>query len=216
MPLKITDIKQFIYCPRVVYYNYVEPVPRKISFKMEYARAQHYELNVKEKRRTLQRYGLLEGKRYYDVTVTSNILNLSGKIDILIDTENKEGQRYYPVECKDTDQKIHKNILFQLAAYALCIEEMTNTSVKKGYIYIIPEQKAYPIIITDQHKLYIRKITWMIKKIILEDHYPEPRSKKRCWDCEFQRYCNDCDLPNLLPVKERNMELVKSLFKKSK
>lgn len=215
MSINITDIKQFIYCPRVVYYNYVEPVPRKITFKMEYARSQHYELNQKEKRRTLKRYDLLEGKRYYGPSVSSQSLNLVGKIDILIDTENKTGQRYFPIECKDTDGKIYSNILYQLAAYALCIEEMTNTPVKKGFIYIIPQQKAYPIMITDEQKLYIRKVTSMIKKIINEEYFPEPRSKKRCWDCEFQRYCNDCDLPNLAGIKEQDKLLINKLFNKN-
>lgn len=212
MSINVTDIKQLVYCPRVIYYTYVEPVPRKVSFKMEYARSQRYELNQKEKRRTLKRYNLIEGQRLYGVTVSSDSLNLIGKLDILIDTENKNGQRYYPVECKDTDSKIHKNIIYQLAAYAMCIEEMTKTSVRKGYIYIIPKQKAYPINITDDQKNYVRKITSMIKKIIYEEYYPEPRSKKRCWDCEFQRYCSDCDLPNLNEMKERNKELMRELL----
>lgn len=212
MFINITDIKQYVYCPRVVYYNYVEPVPRKVSFKMEYARSQHYELNQKEKRRTLKRYNLVEGKRYYGLSVSSKVLNLSGKLDILIDTESEFGQRFYPVECKDTDGKIYKNIIYQLVAYAMCIEEMTNTPVKKGYIYIIPEQKAYLFHITDDQKNYVRKMVTMIRKIIQEEYYPDPRSKKRCWDCEFQRYCNDCDLPSLEAIKEKDKLLMKKLF----
>lgn len=105
----------------------------------------HEIINQREKRRTLQRYNLLEGERYYEASVVSESLNLAGKIDILIDTQNIMGQRYYPIECKDTDHNIYNNILYQMAAYALCLEEMTNTPVEKGYIYIIPEQKAYPI-----------------------------------------------------------------------
>lgn len=209
MFINITDIKQYVYCPRVVYYNYVEPVPRKVSFKMEYARSQHYELNQKEKRRTLKRYNLVEGKRYYGLSVSSKVLNL---LDILIDTESEFGQRFYPVECKDTDGKIYKNIIYQLVAYAMCIEEMTNTPVKKGYIYIIPEQKAYLFHITDDQKNYVRKMVTMIRKIIQEEYYPDPRSKKRCWDCEFQRYCNDCDLPSLEAIKEKDKLLMKKLF----
>lgn len=212
MSINITDIKQYVYCPRVVYYNYVEPVPRKVSFKMEYARSQHYELNQKEKRRNLKRYNLVEGKRYYGLSISSEALNLSGKLDILIDTEAESGQRFYPVECKDTDGKIYKNIIYQLVAYAMCIEEMTNTPVKKGYIYIIPEQKAHLIFITDDQKRYVRKMISMIKKIIQEEYYPDPRSKKRCWDCEFQRYCNDCDLPSLEAIKENDKLLMKKLF----
>lgn len=212
MQLNIADIKQFIYCPRVIYYTYVEPVPKKVSFKMKYARKQHNELNQKEKRRGLKRYNLIDGDREFGTLVHSKELNFYGKLDILIDTHYENGQRFYPVECKDTDQKIHNNIKYQLVAYAMCLEEMTGTPVNQGYIYIIPEEKAYPIEITDEHRAYIRKMITMIHKIVHEEHYPEPRSRKRCWDCEFARYCNDFDISSREEIKERNKQMVFELF----
>jgi CRISPR-associated exonuclease Cas4 len=195
----------------VIYYNYVEPVPRKISFKMEYGRKQHYNLNQKEKRRSLKKYNLIEGKRLFGHAVHSKELNFNGKLDILIETESNDGQRYFPVECKDT-RKIFNNIKYQLAAYAMAIEEMTDTPVNTGYIYVIAEEKAYPIEITEDERDFVRKMVTMIHKIIDEEHYPEPRSRKRCWDCEFKRYCNDLDVPSGKESKERNLEMVRQLF----
>lgn len=213
MELTVSDFKQFVYCPRIIYYNYVEPVPRKTTYKMGYARKEHYRLNQKEKRRGLKKYNLIEGKRHFGYPVYSEKLHFHGKLDILVDTEAETGQRYFPVECKDTDQgKIHNNIKYQLAAYAMALEEMTGTSVDRGFIYIIPGEKAYPIEIGEGERDFVRKMVTMIHKIIEEEHYPEPRSRKRCWDCEFRRYCNDLDIPNREERKEQNLEKVKRLF----
>lgn len=212
MDLTASDFKQFVYCPRVIYYNYVEPVPRKTTFKMEYARREHYRLNQKEKRRGLKEYNLVEGKRYFGYPIYSKLLGFNGKLDILVDTEARKGQRYFPVECKDTDRKIYNNVKYQLAAYAMALEEMTGTRVNIGYIYIIPEEKTYPIKITEHERDYVGKMVTMIHKIVLEEYYPEPRSRKRCWDCEFKRYCNDLDVPNDEEKKARNLERVRKVL----
>lgn len=212
MQLSVTDFKQFVYCPRVIYYNYVEPVPRKVSYKMQYARQQHDQLNQKEKRRSFGRYNLIAGKRYFGYPVHSERLDFYGKLDMLIDTKTKNGQRYFPVECKDTDGKINNNIKYQLAAYAMALEEVTGTSVTTGYIYIIPEDKAYPIEVTENERDYVRKMVTMINNIVEQEHFPEPRSRKRCWDCEFKRYCNDLDLPSGTEQKEQDIEKMQALF----
>lgn len=179
---------------------------------MVYGREQHHALNKREKRRGLQRYNLIEGERNFGYPIISQELELTGKLDILIDTKNENGQRYFPVECKDTDRQIHNNIKYQLVAYAMCLEEMTGTSVLEGYIYIIPEENPYKIEITEEEKNYVRKMITMINKIIKDEYYPEPRARKRCRDCEFIRYCNDHDFMPQDEQKEQNLQLIKRLF----
>ncbi|MBM7644543.1 CRISPR-associated exonuclease Cas4 [Scopulibacillus daqui] len=212
MEILATDIKQFVYCPRVIYYTYVEPVPKKVSFKMKYARQQHHILNQKEKRRSLKRYHLIDGERLFGYEIYSDMLNIRGKVDILIDTKRKQGQQYFPVECKDSDSKIHNNVKYQLVAYAMAIEEMTGTRVNKGFIYNINEGKAYPIEITKEQRDFVRKMISMIKKIVYEEYFPEPRSRKRCFDCEFRRYCNDLDIESDNKVRKQNFKKVQELF----
>lgn len=213
MHITISDIKQFVYCPRKIYYTYVEPVPWKETYKMEYGRKQHAELSKKEKRRTLRMYGLKEGKRYFGYNVHSEKYHFSGKIDILIDTFAQTGQRYFPVECKDTDNEVHNSMKYQLAAYALAIEEQFHSPVDQGFIYIIPEDKVYAIEFTKEEREYVIKIISSIRNIIEHEYYPHPRSRKRCLACEYVRYCNDYDLAFDKERFEQNVALVKKLFK---
>ncbi len=61
--LTVNDLKQYLYCPRVVYYYTVVPVDRKITYKMERGRLSQAELERLEVRRKLTKYGLTGGER---------------------------------------------------------------------------------------------------------------------------------------------------------
>ncbi|WP_028987751.1 CRISPR-associated protein Cas4 [Thermicanus aegyptius] len=210
--VNMTDLKQFIFCPRYIYFTYVQPVKKVPTFKMEDARETHLENVKKERRRGLRRYRLVEGERFYGYSVFAESLNLRGKIDILIDTHAEEGQRFYPVEVKDTLRGVRNNIKYQLVGYALALEEMTGTHVEKGFIYLIPEEKAVLIEITPKSKEYVRKAIRMIRRIAEGEIFPNPRSVKRCWTCELRRYCNDLDIPSRVEQKERERVWIEEIF----
>lgn len=214
MEINVTDLKQFVYCPRVIYYTYVLPVPKMTTYKMKHGRQQHTELIKKEKRRGMNEYQLIEGDRRFGFSVHSESLRFHGKVDILIETKeaNDKGQRFFPVECKDTDRGIHNNIKYQLVAYGMALEEMTGTPVEEGFIYIIPENKVYSIELTIVLKNFVRKIVSMIHKIVDDEEFPDPRSQKRCWDCEYRRYCNDLDIPSQSKRKEENLKTIQGMF----
>ena len=63
--LKVSDIKQFLYCPRNVYFTYVCPVDKKTTHKMNHGKEEHLELERLEKRRTFRRYRLENGERKF-------------------------------------------------------------------------------------------------------------------------------------------------------
>jgi CRISPR-associated exonuclease Cas4 len=210
--LRVSDLKQFIFCPRYIYFTYVQPVKKYISFKMIDGREEHSQILKKERRRGLKSYGLIEGERLYGYPIYAEKLGIRGKIDMVIDTKSALGQRYYPVECKDSSRGIRNNIKYQLVGYALALEEMTGTPVNRGFIYIIPENKAYEIDITSGRKEYVRRSITMIHKIIRDEFFPEPRSQKRCWNCEMRRYCNDLDVPGRAEKKENDVERMRTLF----
>lgn len=92
--LRVTDLKQYEYCPRIVFYQYVLPVEKVSTYKMEAGKAQEARLDVLEKRRKLVRYGLRDGRRRFHVGLVSERLGLSGKLDLLIETDSDR----YPVD----------------------------------------------------------------------------------------------------------------------
>ena len=77
-PFQVTDLKQWAYCPRILYYATCLPDVRPITYKMQVG----IELGVKEEqremRRSLRAYGLSHGRREFNVYVTSERLGLRG------------------------------------------------------------------------------------------------------------------------------------------
>src|SRR5947209_8517406 len=86
--LRVNDLKQFEYCPRIVFYNTVMPVERKATVKMERGKQEEVRLDSLEARRSLKRYDLGTGERRFHVWLESAKLGLSGKLDLLIITPN--------------------------------------------------------------------------------------------------------------------------------
>jgi len=184
----VSDIKQFIYCPRVVYFTYVMPVNKKISFKMEAGREEHLKVEELEERRKLKLYGFTEGERRFNIYLKSDRLGLAGKLDMIIISNG----RYYPVDFKDSVNAPDSNHKYQLTGYALLVEDEFGKPVQKGFINLIPLRKVYSIDITQNMREYTKKILSRMKKMIEMEQAPLPtRSKGRCIDCEFSNWCQD-------------------------
>ncbi len=66
-PLRVHDLKQWEYCKRIVFYNTVMPVARKVTVKMERGREAEIKLDALEARRSLRRYHLAEGERRFGI-----------------------------------------------------------------------------------------------------------------------------------------------------
>lgn len=111
--VRVNDIKQYSYCPRIVFYQYSMPVEKKATWKMERGKIEEDEIDRLEKRRKLSGYKLAEGKRQFHVWLSSERLGLTGKLDLLIDSP--EG--LFPVDFKLTTGGPHRNHVFQLCAY---------------------------------------------------------------------------------------------------
>jgi|SRR5579875_47970 len=188
VPLRVNDLKQFEYCPRVVFYNTVMPVERKSTVKMDRGKEEEFKLDALEKRRTLARYQLASGERRFHVWVESSKLGLSGKLDLLIVSP----QGYVPVDFKYTRGRPHRNHVFQLAGYALLVEEEFQTQVGTGFIYLAPVQKIIAIRITPELKERTLGLLAEIRNMIREGILPPPTDvRSRCTECEFRNYCGD-------------------------
>ena len=66
-------------------------------------------------------------------------------------------------------------------------------NVEKGFIEILPSEKLYEIKVKENYEK-LDKIIKSIKEIIEKEKFPERNgSKKKCNDCEYRRFCNDCE-----------------------
>jgi len=188
IPLRVNDLKQWDYCPRIVFYNTVMPVARKSTIKMERGKEVEIKLDALEARRTLRRYRLSEGERRFHVWVNSPALGLSGKLDLLIVSP----EACYPVDFKYTRDRPRRNHTIQLAAYALLVEDAMKLPAPAAFVYLTPSDQLIRINVTDRLKALVLARLGSIRQMVQEGILPEPTPvRARCEECEFRNYCGD-------------------------
>lgn len=187
----VTDIKQYEYCARVLYYQGCLPRVRPTTDKMEAGREAHDNEETREHRRSLQPYGVREAERQFNLRLFSEQLGLSGMIDLLLLMPDGQENVAWPVDYKLT-METGPNIRLQLAAYAVLIEECLHKQVDRGYIYEIPMRRVEQINIGAAQKQRVREALAQMHRIVAEERMPPPvKERGKCVDCEFRRFCND-------------------------
>jgi CRISPR-associated exonuclease Cas4 len=200
--IRATDLKQYVYCPRIVFYNYCLPVEKKTTWKMDVGTELHDVIEQLESRRKLKRYNLTDGERRFGVWLVSEHLGLSGKIDMVIfrglqqkECDGRMVERVdeaIPVDFKHTFGRPQKNHLYQLTGYALLLEETYGCTVDRGFIYLIPAKDAVVCEIDADLKEEVRQAVREIETMIRNEAVPPPTPhRNRCWECEYRNFCDD-------------------------
>jgi len=186
--LRVSDMKQWFYCPRVVYWTRTVAIERPVTRKMEYGRESHDILDRLEQRRTFQRYGLEPARRVFHLSLCSETLGLSGTLDLCLETPTGP----IPVEFKDSLGGMRQNHVAQLTAYALLLEEQYGCTVPAGFWVSAPREEVRRVPLSDAWKARVRKGLEEMRGCIQKEVMPSPADRwEKCEDCEFLRFCGD-------------------------
>lgn len=191
IPWRVTDLKQYVYCPRILYYHACLPRVRPTTYKMQAGLDAQVSAEARERRRSLRSYGLESGERHFHVPLVSERLGMSGEVDLVIETEGGSGPEAIPVDYK-LSKKAGPHFHLQLAAYALMLEDAWGLPVRAGFLYLIPLRKAQKVQITDRRRSDLAEALTLMNAILLKEQMPPAtRQRARCAACEFRRFCND-------------------------
>lgn len=187
VPWRVTDLKQYLYCPRVLFYHACLPRVRPTTYKMEAGIEAHATAQELERRRTLRAYGLERGERHFGVGLVSERLGMRGEVDLVIETETE----MVPVDYK-LSTKIGEHFQLQLAAYAVMLEDAWGGPVRRGFFYLIPLRRAKEMRITAARRAKLDEALGVMNAMLLKEQMPPPtRHRRKCVACEFRRFCND-------------------------
>lgn len=188
--LTVTDLKQYAYCPRILYYMRCLPAVRPVTAKMAEGILAHREEEAREQRRQLRSYGFATGERQFSVPIQSIALGLNASVDMLI--LRPDGQEIVvPVDFKYT-REASAHFRLQLACYGLLLEEETGLPAPYGFLYLIPERRAEKVILSRSQKLKVQAVLADMREIIDTEQMPESTPQRgKCVNCEFRRFCND-------------------------
>lgn len=192
--LEVTDLKQYTYCPRIVFYRYCLPRIRPTTYTMEEGIRSHQEEDEREERRSLHTYGLKQGERISHLALHSGQLGLTGCLALAIATPSRTDPHASAcvVEYKLSEQRAGAHFQLQLAAYALLLEEAWGIPVTRGFLYSISLRRAESIALTPLLRQKVSRTIVSIRQMIEQEAMPSPPSSlRRCPACEFRRFCND-------------------------
>ncbi len=188
-PIRVSELKQWVYCPRIFYYYRCLPDVRPQTYKMRAGVEAGQSEAGREERRSLRAYGVAAATREFDVPVRSERLGLRGEIDLVI-TVAGTGE-VIPVDFKlSRVPGIHFQL--QLAAYGLLLEEMRGVEVRRGFLYEIPLRQAQEVKLNQRLRTQTVKAVEAMQRLFMKEEMPAPtKQRAKCVACEFRRFCND-------------------------
>jgi len=197
--IPISALNQYAYCPRRCYLIHAEG---------EFTDNVHTESGSREHERVDQlAHEIKAGVRVeFALPVWSERLGLSGRCDVV---EFHPDGSVFPVEYKHGKRKQWLNDDLQLAAQAMCLEEMVNVSVPAGAVYHTQSRRRRELAIDQQLRAEVAATVEAIRKMLDQQQCPPPiNDVKRCPQCSLNELCN----PDLINGKVRLRELSGQLF----
>ena len=183
-----TELKQWLYCSRIVYYHRVSGLYPPMTRKMQEALKAQDQFERLEVRRSLEKYGLHDAKREFGVTLSCPGVGLSGRIDLVVSNDKHASI----VDFKLTASEPGANLHLQLAAYGLMVEEARGLPVNTVFIYRIPDDRLFPIDLTIDLRKSVLDTIASIRALDNAAMFPEPTPVRgRCEECEFANFCAD-------------------------
>jgi len=136
----------------------------------------------------------------------SERLGLVGKADVV---EFLPDGRPYPVEYKQGKRHRRDHDDIQLAAQAICLEEMTGREVPEGAIYHHKSKRRRVVPITPALREEVARVTTAVRKLLASDRMPPPADDAGlCRACSLREACQ----PELLSAERRIEALAADLF----
>lgn len=186
--LPVTDLKQWAYCPRVVYYHRVMPAQVQPTYKMSEGLAAQEVIESLETRRKLREYGFEDARRRFGLWLESKELGLTGKIDLLLEAEDQVAV----VDFKLTSGEPGQNHRLQLAGYSMLVETALRMPARRAFLYRIPDNRIFVEPVTEELRRAVRTAVASIRIVGESQLCPEPTEvRNRCVECEFANYCAD-------------------------
>lgn len=212
-PVRVSDVRQWAFCPRVIWHRRVMGISTKPTPTMEWGKAAEEALRRKETRRRLRRYGLEDATRAFSVALEDCERRVSGVCDLVLTTEERTeswprfkgglpdgvcpvrlhvAKRAYPVEVKRTAGGVRRHHVLQLAGYAELLEHNGYGKVDSGYVLLLPEDRIERVRLGSDEREAFWNAVRAIRDMMESDRFPQAtRYRSFCGDCEFVNYCGD-------------------------
>ena len=184
-PIPLSALNHYAYCPRRCGLIHVEG---EFTDNIHTARgnAEHERVD-----RGAHETKHLGARVEYALPVWSDRVGLIGKCDVV---EFWPDGTVYPVEYKHGARKQWPNDDLQLAAQALCLEEMLGRPVTQGAIYHAGSRRRREIAVTAELRERVLATADAIRALLADGRLPPPVNDARCRQCSLNETCEPAAL----------------------
>lgn len=112
-----------------------------------------------------------------------------------------------PVEYKYGQPKEDEVDIMQLTAQTLCLEEMFQINISRGYLYYGKIRQRISIEFTEQRRLLVERLCEEMRQMLREGRTPSAEYKKSCKNCSLYGIC--------LPQLAKRRRTLKTYLKKA-
>jgi CRISPR-associated exonuclease Cas4 len=197
-PLAISALEHWSYCPRQCCLIHAE---QAFEENIHTLRGQAVHARVDEPGMET-RPGLRVGRA---MPLWCDRLGLVGKSDVV---EFLADGTPYPVEYKHGKKREKRHDDIQLAAQALCLEEMTGKAVPFGAIYHATSRRRREVAITPELRQAVETCVAEVRAALSAPTLPPPVNDPRCKECSLIDLCQ----PAPLAEKGKRRALAAHLF----
>ncbi|WP_296753635.1 CRISPR-associated protein Cas4 [Thiobacillus sp.] len=178
-PIPLSALQHWAYCPRQCGLIHLE---QAFADNIHTARGQavHHLVDTPG-------YEIKSGVRVERaLPLWSDRLNLIGKADLV---EFHPDGSIYPVEFKHgaKRQKLYDDL--QLAAQAMCLEDMLGRPVSKGAIFHASSHRRREVVITPELRARVIDTAKAIRAMLVSGVLPPPVNDSRCRECSLKEIC---------------------------
>jgi CRISPR-associated exonuclease Cas4 len=178
-PIMISALQHFSYCPRQCALIHMEQIFDENVHTLR-GRAVHTRVDEPT---TNEESGVRVERA---LPLYSEKLGLVGKADVV---EFHAGDIPYPVEYKHGPKRISGHDDLQLAAQAICLEEMTGKPVRHGAIYHHTSRRRREVEITDALRQQVAETVAAVRALLSSKVLPPPVNDQRCPQCSLLEIC---------------------------
>lgn len=197
--INVSALNQYGYCPRRCGLIYLEG---EFEQNLHTARGNAEHERVDQVAHMAGRDG---ARVEYALPIWSETLGLVGKCDVV---ELWPDGTLYPVEYKHGPKKKRLNDDLQLAAQAMCLEEMFQQPVENGAIFHVNSHRRRELAIDDVLRERVRSAVSGIRQLLASGSLPPPVNDRRCQECSLRDLCQ----PALVAETDRARQLLATLF----
>lgn len=196
-PVMISALQHYLYCPRQCALIHLD---QEFAENLHTARgnAVHAQVDIPE----AELRGDVRIERA--LPLYSRTLGLTGKADVV----ELHGQTPYPVEYKNGPRRTRLADEVQLAAQAICLEEMTGQTVSEGALFHFRSRRRRVVTITPELREKVRETVEAIRSLLASLILPPPVNDSRCDKCSLYEICQ----PEVVAERGRVHALLESLY----